>query len=117
MESRRRRRTEERRRRPGRHRATAGQPWNRRGVTTYNSAVAHRPKGRPTSGTASTSHGHGGGSYEGGEGQSDCGGRRNASFPFPERGQRRHFHESRRTADSEQHMRREEFDGYISAAG
>ncbi|XP_077271045.1 uncharacterized protein LOC143902209 isoform X2 [Temnothorax americanus] len=38
-----RRRLEERRR-PGRHRATAGQPWDQRSVTTYNSAVAHRPE-------------------------------------------------------------------------
>ncbi|GAB1869479.1 hypothetical protein CAJAP_10558 [Camponotus japonicus] len=51
-------------------------------------------KGHPTSGATSTSHGHGGGSFEGGEDQSDCGGKRNASFPFPERGQRCHFHES-----------------------
>ncbi|XP_077271067.1 uncharacterized protein LOC143902221 isoform X4 [Temnothorax americanus] len=38
-----RRRTEKRRRRPGRHRATAEQPRDQRRVTTYNSAVAHRP--------------------------------------------------------------------------
>ncbi|XP_071554668.1 uncharacterized protein [Temnothorax nylanderi] len=34
---------EERRRGPGRHRATAERPWDQRRITTYNSAVAHRP--------------------------------------------------------------------------
>ncbi|XP_067209077.1 uncharacterized protein [Linepithema humile] len=63
----------------------------------YNSAVTHRvpvdrgnyqpwltivSKGRPTSGAAPTSHGHGGGSCEGGEGQNDCSGKRDASFPM-----------------------------------